>query len=170
MSDFAEQSPEGGVNQTPQLAQAVHEGGVLSRNIGAAEETSANSAVIPEGVESALRIDAPVAPCANAVGLRDGERVALASFNFISPFQSPAIPDKVPDASKENVHRLNPPPAMLRALPPGDSSVAIASASVANTIPFSKMSASDLGQIVAGTIHGFNLDLWNSEDFFQHCH
>ena len=109
MSDFAEQSPEGGVNQTPQLAQAVHEGGVLSRNIGAAEETSANSAVIPEGVESALRIDAPVAPCANAVGLRDGERVALASFNFISPFQSPAIPDKVPDASKENVHRPNPP-------------------------------------------------------------
>jgi hypothetical protein len=164
MSDFEEQSPEGGDTHSPQLAQAFHEGGALLRNVGAADETSANSAVRPEGVESTLRIDAPVAPCANAVGLRDGERVAVTSFNFISPFQPPATSDKVPDASKENVHRPNPPPAMLRALPPGDSSAVIASASVANTIPFSKMSASDLGQIVAGKIHGFNLDLWNSED------
>jgi hypothetical protein len=165
MSDREQQQASHEVgDQNNQLDQAAHEGGAPLENSGAAETTSASGAVRPEGVESALRIDPPVAPNANAVGLQEGGRVAVTTFNFASPFSALDRPDKVPEASKENIHRPNPSAATPRALLPGDSSAAIASASVANVIPFSKMSALDLGQIVAGKIHGFNLDLWNSED------
>lgn len=174
MSSADEQINLEGGESNQILAQANHEGGISASENSPVlytvpEETSSASHAVRlishEGAESALRIDASGATSANVVSLPSAGNVALKSFNFPSPaFQHPTNPGKVSEALKENVPSSNQPPAPLRALPPGFSSASTASASAKETIPFSKMSASDLGQVVAGSIHGFKTDLWIAED------
>jgi hypothetical protein len=151
---------EGGEEQVQLLAQAGREGGDSAPQVAPVSEKPSASSAGDEGVESTLRIG-NLAALSATTGLQDGDRTFMSKFSFASPFLAPVNKEKTPELFKGVSDQLSAPAAPLRAPSPGES---LASETSATKTIFSKMSAKDLGQVVADQILGFNTVPWNSED------
>lgn len=152
---------EGGEEQIQLLAQTGREGGNSAPQVAPeSEKPSASSAGDQEGVESTLRIG-NLAAFSATTSLQEGDRTFMPTFKFASPFLVPVNKEKTPDMFNEVSVKSSAPATSLRAPSPGESLVSGISAT---KIIFSKMSAKDLGQVVADHIHGFNTVPWNAED------
>jgi hypothetical protein len=165
MSDNEQHDLEGGEQkQQDQLAKAAHEGGAPPENVEAAVYASANSALRPEGVESALRTGNTAAPdAAPPILPGGGQGFTMSTFSFKSPFQAPTNPPRPSAMFLDSSSSLAFAPASLQAPPSGSSSATLVSEGNVE-LQVSKMSAKDLSQIVAGEIHGFNTESWIAED------